>query len=84
MEDRSLLRVASACAVIGGLLSFGNLLHPRSADTGIEATLRLAVDSPSWVALHFVLFIGVLFVVAAISAIALVVTAGPARSRASA
>ena len=80
MEDRSLFRVASACAVIGGLLSFGNLLHPRSADMGIEATLRLAVDSPIWVALHFVLFIGLLFVVAALSAIAFVVATGPART----
>jgi len=73
----SLRRVGAGCAVTGSLAAgIGNLLHPVTPRHDPAGVARVIADSGTWTAIHLVILVGLLLMVAGLAAIGVAIV-GP-------
>lgn len=81
MQDRTLFRMGSWAAILGGVIALvGNILHPRldSFDDPIAEEFRVIAETDSWVGIHVGILVGFLLITFGLYALARSMKGGPA------
>ena len=80
MTDRTVLRLGSWAAILGGVLAVvANLLHPRFTDADTPAeTMQIVAASENWTPVHVAILISFLLITFGFFAFARSMKAGPA------
>jgi len=77
--EESVFRIGSVAGIIGALLAMvGNLLHPATPVADPEGVARAIAESESWVLVHLVIVVGLIFMLGGLVAISRSIEGGVA------